>query len=172
MSFDTINNLIGEALEAADKEALKTARRFAIDLRENVYRVASLSQRALQLTYTFPVLAAAIYADHYHHGNTAAAAHMVERGVRLRDVAEYMGVPMALRCIKPGAVSAMNGVVDHTFHQHPELLDFSPTATSDQKVWLSAVNIAFHRGGKDFALWTAKHFTELPRPQEAASLLS
>jgi hypothetical protein len=86
-SFDVINNLIGEALEVADKEALKAARRFAIGYRESIYRIASFSKRALQLTDTFPTLAVAIYTDNYPRSNTAIAAHMIERGVRLRDVA-------------------------------------------------------------------------------------
>ena len=161
-SFDIINNLIGEAFEVADMEALKAARRFAIEYRESIYRVASLSKRALQLTDTFPALAAAIYTDHYPRGNTTIAAHMIERGVRLRDVAEYMNMPMALRRIKPGAVSTN----DNAFRQHPELLNFLPTTMFNQKVWLPAVSSAFRHGGEDFATWTAKHFAEMPRPQE------
>jgi hypothetical protein len=57
-----INELIGKALqEAADADAVKAARRFTFAHRENIYRAAALSRRALQLTETFPVLAMAIY---------------------------------------------------------------------------------------------------------------
>ena len=62
LSLRVINGLIGKALEeAADAEAVKAARRFTFEHREDIYRASALSRRALQLTETFPVLALQIY---------------------------------------------------------------------------------------------------------------
>ena len=66
LSLHVINDLIGRALEeAADADAVKAARRFAFKHRECIHRAGALSRRALQLTETFPVLALAIYAEHW-----------------------------------------------------------------------------------------------------------
>ena len=118
-SLHVINNLIGEALEqAADADAVKAARRFTFRHREPIYRAAAVSRRALQLTETFPLLAMAIYSDHNllgWHGwdwfqkaktdlaeRKIFAAHLVDQGARLRDVAAAMNIPMTLRQIKAG----------------------------------------------------------------------
>jgi hypothetical protein len=111
-SLHVINDLVGKALqEAAEADALKVARRFAFGHREAIYRAAALSGRALQLAETFPVLAIAIYSNLWWVGEPdsdnldrkSTAAHLVECGARLRDVAAVMDIPMALRPIKPGA---------------------------------------------------------------------
>ena len=66
LSLHVVNHLIGAALEeAADADAVKAARRFTFEHRESIYRAAALSRRALQLTETFPVLALAIYSEHW-----------------------------------------------------------------------------------------------------------
>jgi hypothetical protein len=113
LSLHVINHLIGVALEAAaDANAIRAARRFAFRHREGIYR-AAVSRRALQLVDTFPVLAVALYTNDYApwlrnidfrkwETGRSAAADLVERGARLRDVAAAMGVPMALRHIRPG----------------------------------------------------------------------
>ena len=130
LSLHVINHLIGRALEeAADADAVKAARRFTFEHRERIYRAAALSRRALQLTETFPVLALAIYSEHWQarrygeplvepcdtqrfqswdaeaaelSSRKSEAVHLVDRGARLRDVAGVMNIPMALRHIKPG----------------------------------------------------------------------
>jgi hypothetical protein len=48
--------------EVAEPDALKLARRFHPLVRENIYRGAATSQRALQLIDAFPVLGLIIYA--------------------------------------------------------------------------------------------------------------
>ena len=66
LSLHVVNHLIGQALAgAADADAIKAARRFTFEHREHIYRAAALSRRALQLTETFPVLALAIYSEHW-----------------------------------------------------------------------------------------------------------
>jgi PcfJ-like protein len=148
------------------------------------------------LTETFPVSAMAIYSDHRrlcpHIGDPNCldkawldntdlqmrdlaerkriAARLVERGVRLRDVAAVMNIPMALRRVKPGAAHLATDV----FCQHPELLDFMPHTTPGQRIWLRVVDWAFVKVNGDFAAWAARHVSEIPgrRCQEVASFLS
>jgi hypothetical protein len=167
LSLHVVNHLIGEALEAAaDSDAIKAARRFAFARREAIYRASALSRRALQLTETFPVLARAIYSDYLLQWLDAAgfderksdAAHLVDRGGRLRDVAGVMNIPMALRHIKPGVAH----LVPKVFCQHPELLRLMPSTTPRQRIWLLVVGWAINRGGADFGAWAARHVREIP----------
>src|SRR5262249_40359863 len=141
-----------------DAEAVKAARRFTLAHRESIYRAAALSRRALQLTETFPVLAMAIYSDHWgplppgDFNNWVAqrieiadrkstAAHLVDRGVRLREGAGVMNIPMTLRHIKRGVAHLATDVVCH----HPEFLNFLPATTMRQRIWLLLVNWAFQQ---------------------------
>jgi hypothetical protein len=179
LSLHVINDLIGKALqEAADADAVKAARRFTLAHRESIYRAAALSRRALQLTETFPVLAMAIYSDHWRlrparidlADRKSTAAHLVDRGARLRDVAAVMNIPMTLRHIKPG----MAHLATDVFCQHPELLKSMPDSTMRQRIWLLVVNSACGRVDADFGAWTARHVQEIAgrRDQEVASFVS
>jgi hypothetical protein len=187
LSLHVINHLIGRALEeAADADAVKAARRFTFEHREHIYRAAALSRRALQLTETFPVLALAIYSEHWRarqYGEPLVmphdieilcqswdaenaelssrkneAVHLVDRGARLRDVAGVMNIPMALRHIKPGVAHLANKV----FCQHPDLLAFIPATTPRQHIWLPLVHWACTIGDADFGAWAARHVLEIP----------
>ena len=65
----------------------------------------------------------------------SVAAHLVDRGARLRDVAAVMNIPMALRRIKPAVAHwATNAIC-----QHPEVLNFMPDATPRQRIWLRSI---------------------------------
>jgi len=123
-SLRTINNLIGLALqEAADPAALKVARRFAFKYRKAIYCASAKSRFALQLAEAFPVLALHLYCppdpgdivryinigQTVDNGRRQEASALVDRGARMRDVAALMGVPTALRHIKPGAGAFGNG---------------------------------------------------------------
>jgi hypothetical protein len=92
--------------EAAEPNALKLARRFHPLVRQNVYRGAATSQRALQLIDVFPVLGLVIYcrAD---HDRTADAVNMVERGARLNQIASFMDIPMWARKLKPAVAHCL-----------------------------------------------------------------
>jgi hypothetical protein len=180
LSLHVINDLIGTALEeAADIDAVKAARRFHFSDREKIYRASARSRRALQLTDTFPVLAAVLYADHSPRRTSSGGARidfnkweseradedarrkcatdLVERGARLRDVAGAMGIPMALRRIRPGVAHLW--VTD--LYRHPELLDFIPSTTPRQRIWLPVVAWAIHKGGAEFGEWAARHVPEI-----------
>jgi PcfJ-like protein len=181
-SLSVINKLIGTALEqAADPDAVKAARRFAFHYREYIYRACARSRRALQLVDTFPLLALAIYSpsclSYLKHKpysldwdqrdretrkidiRRQVAAQRVERGARLRDVAAAMGIPMALRSIKPGAAH----LVREIFCQHPELVRFMPASLSPARNWVKLVNWAEHReAGGDFTLWAARTIPQIP----------
>jgi hypothetical protein len=168
-SLHVINNLIGKALEeAADGAALEAARRFTFQHREHIYRAAALSPRALQLTETFPVLAMAIYSDLCFADYARRAAHLVDRGARLRDVAAVMNIPMAPRRVKPGVAH-----LAPAFCQHPELLNFMPDTTPGQRIWLRVVHWALVQNS-DFGAWTARHVSEIPGRchQEVCAFLS
>jgi hypothetical protein len=179
LSLYIINKLIGEALEAAaDAGAVTAARRFIWRHRVDIYRAAALSRRALQLTETFPVLALAIYssaldrlssdwsgtdwaAHEARQADLAArkseAAHLIDCGARLRDVAGLMNIPMALRTIKPGAAH----LVGEVFRQRPDLLAFMPDTTPRQRIWLLVVGWANIKIGTEFGAWAARHVPEI-----------
>jgi hypothetical protein len=192
LSLHVIKHLIGKALhEAADADAVKTARRFTLAHRERIYRAAALSRRALQLTETFPVLAMAVYSHHWRlsprltepnwfdkvdlqgadlANRKSAAVHLVDCGARLRDVAAVMNIPMALRHIKPGVAHLATNV----FCQHPEFLSFLPATTPKQRIWLLVVNWAFNKVSEDFGAWAARDIPKIPgrRDQEVGSFIS
>ena len=180
LSLHVINHLIGKALEeAADADAIKAARRFAFNHRENIYRASAQSRRVLQLSDTFPVLALLIYsAEHWRltprinfsdfnsweseKTNIAvrkkAAANLVERGARLRDVAAALDIPMALRCIKPGVAHLVSDAVC----QHPDLLHYMPEALPRSRIWLRMVYWAHREVGADYAEWVARNVPQIP----------
>jgi PcfJ-like protein len=192
LSLNVVNHLIGAALAAADADAVKAARRFTFASRESIYRACALSRRALQLTDTFPALAMAVYSYSddgrfspqvidWNNWNYKAmrkdfaerkefAARLVERGARLRDVADVMNIPMALRHIKPGAAHLAGDLLC----RHPELLTYMPATTAKQHIWLKAVRWAFNTNDPEFAAWAAKHAAEMPghRTQEVCSFIS
>lgn len=163
-SLRTINWLIGKALEeAADMDAVRAARRFTFRYREDIYRACALSRRAMQLCETFPVLAVAVYGSNLYHPKDVSerksnAAHLVDRGGRLRDVAAMLNVPMELRRIRPGVAHTM--VRD--LYEHPELLRLIPDTTARQRIWLRVVDWAIGRVDAEFGAWAARHVPEIP----------
>jgi len=188
-SLAIINKLIGAATEAAaEPDALKVARRFPFDDRYRVYCAAARSTRARQLCETFPALACEIYCDgrvglkpdedsvssfekfkaheQPRSRQRAEAIKLVERGARLRDIAALMGLPMALRRVKPGAVRCISR---HSI----ELLAYMPDSLPQMRFWLRVVGWAGHVSG-DFAEWGAKNAMQIPggSVNERFSLLS
>ena len=175
-SVGVINRLIGELHEAAaDPDAIRAARRFTLQYREDIYRACALSRRALQLVETFPVAALAIYAGSWPSAceieldelerqsrqwaqQKQDAAKLVESGARLRDVAAVLNFPLALRHIPPGAAHLVGSVV----LRHPDLIQWMPRQTPAAKIWLMLVGFAHYRGGDDFGRWIARHVSEIP----------
>jgi PcfJ-like protein len=140
--------------EAAEPNALKLARRFHPLVRENVYRGAAISQRALQLIDAFPVLGLVIYCPVDRWWDRAPdAVEMVERGVRLNQIASFMDVPMWVRKLKPA--------VAHWFCDVPGHLHcYLPEKTWEQRLWLRAIKT---RGANnpDFAYWIARNVLKI-----------
>jgi PcfJ-like protein len=191
-SLAIINKLIGAATEAAaEPDALKVARRFPFDDRYRVYCAAARSTRARQLCETFPALACEIYCDGRVVGlkpdvdedhvrsfenfvvheeararQRAEAIKLVERGARLRDIAALMGLPMALRRVKPGAVRCIS-------RQSIELLAYMPDSLPQMRFWLRVVGRVGYVSG-DFAEWATKNAMQIPggSVNERFSLLS
>lgn len=136
--------------EAAEPDALKLARRFHPIVRENIYRGAATSQRALQLIDAFPVLGMVIYSPLDCWWDRAPdAVKMVERGARLNQIASFMDIPMWTRKLKPA--------VAHWFGYVPDDLQcYLPEKTWEQRLWLRAF---MSRGpdNPDFAYWIARN---------------
>ena len=98
-----------------------------------------------------------------------AAANLVECGARLRDVAAALGIPLALRHLKPGVAHLVSDVLN----QHPELLQWVPKTTPAARIWLLSVDFAHRRAGVDYARWVARHLSEIPgRLNQVAHVVS
>jgi hypothetical protein len=169
------NWLYGQALTAADPEALRVARRFPPSMRWEIYSAAARSPHMRQLAETFPLLAYVILVqgicNEHERALKEEAAMLVERGARLRDVAATAGLPTALRRIKPGAVHLVSTGTQETtmalnlLCEHPKLLAHMPGPLPYMRRWLRAVQIAHQTGGGDYAAWVAKHATDLDQQQ-------
>lgn len=162
-SLRIINKLIGEALQAADPDALRTARRFAFRYRERIYRACALSRRALQLAETFPVLACAIYC--HHERRNAEAVIRVEQGARLREIAAIMDVPTFLRKVKPGAAHLVRHLEcyrEQACAYGRGVRAYMPDALPHMRIWLRAVEYAYQRVNEEFAEWVAAHVMQIP----------
>jgi hypothetical protein len=159
LSLTVINRMISEAIEAAaNQDAIKAARRFRFSHREQLYRAGAQSLRALQFINVFPLAALNIFAGHrilerydpFSAWDSAqeaerearGAAHtLIERGARLRDVAAAVDIPTAFRRVKPGA----SHLVLHWLIRRPELLQWLPETTPEQRIWLLLINDAHHQ---------------------------
>jgi hypothetical protein len=139
---------------AAEPNALKLARRFHPVVRENIYRGAAISQRALQLIDAFPVLGVVIYCPADCWWDRAPdAVKMVERGARLNQIASFMDIPMWARKLK--------FAVAHLFYYVPDDLHcYIPEKTWEQRLWLRAFK---SRGtdNPDFAYWIARNVLKI-----------
>jgi hypothetical protein len=159
------NWLYGQALTAADPEALRVARRFPPSMRWEIYSAAGRSLRMRQLAETFPLLAYHIaeqgVRDQDRCTRQQAAVVLVERGAKLRDVAATAGLPTALRRIKPGAVHLTRTTALNLLCEHPKLLAHMPEPLPRMRRWLRAVQIAHQTGDGGYAAWVAKHATDL-----------
>ena len=173
-SLSVINKLIGQVLEeAANREAVKVARRFRFKYRYNIYRATALSPRALQLAVTFPALAFAIfgdscpmhdpevkeYAEIMRIGHEAAA--LVEAGAPLKIIADLMRVPVAFRKIKPGAADWPLSYIVHSAWDKRLIYAYMPDTLPGMKLWLDAIGRSSDLGC-DFVEWVAKHVLEIP----------
>ena len=176
-SLFAINRLIGQLIEeAADRDAIRAARRFALHYREYIYRAATSHHRVLQLADTFPLAALAACADFYgahdrpdldrtgfeawqadRKARAATAVRLTKRGASLREVAAALEIPMALRRVKPGVAH----LVTPFLVQHPDLLQWMPNETPAARIWLTSVGFAGHRD-VDFGRWVARHVSEIP----------
>jgi hypothetical protein len=85
------------------------------------------------------------------------ATDLVERGARLREVAAVMRIPMALRCVKPGAAHLVVGC-----HNPEWIISHMPASLPRMRTWLRAVHHAHRGAGPDFAGWSARHALKIP----------
>jgi hypothetical protein len=162
-SLAVINRLLREALVVADQEALRQARRFPIHVRNDIYRYAAKSRRALQSAEAFPAIAlllsGSVYSYRYgHYVRTAETIReLVERGVSLRHVAAMLGIPWAFRNVKPAAARFALQCWDldqRLVHA------YLPDSAASQKVWLQSVGYASGTS-REFAEWVAQHASDI-----------
>ena len=156
-----INRLVGQALEFADPETLKLARRFPLMCRFQMYQAfVTEGKYARQLAETFPALALEIYAIRRFDGKLSdrakVAKQMVTKGTSLLDVASTMGMPMAFRKVKPGACRDLLET-SNVLAPWPNLIHtYLPDTQPGMRRWLTAIRI-FQTCGEPFIEWTAKH---------------
>jgi hypothetical protein len=164
-STKIINRLVRQVIEqAADPTAIKMARRFGLSSREPIYRRASRSHRFLQLLEVFPLLGFEIGVPlRSEDGGSVSpewrqrareAANLVEKGAKLKVVAQCMGTPMALRKIMPGVAHLVGPEVRS---QHPDLVRFLPQTTKYMRLWLKAIRLVRQRKVPEMLEWTAKN---------------
>jgi hypothetical protein len=141
--------------EAAEPNALKLARRFHPIVRENVYRGAATSQRALQLIDVFPVLGLVIYCASDDWGDRAPdAVKMVERGARLNQIASFMDIPMWARKLKPA-------VANWFWYVPTDLHCYLPEKTWEQRLWLRAFMSRRTADDPEFVYWIARNVLQV-----------
>ena len=88
----------------------------------------------------------------------SVAIKLVVAGARLRDVAGAMGIPMALRHIRPGVAHLATEVLCH----HPELLRAMPSTVPRSRIWLDVVLWAHDRVSAEVAEWAARQVPQIP----------
>ena len=165
-SYQIGNALIGEALAAADQEALVLARRFPMHERGRVYNRICRSKRFCQLAQAFPYLALTLIRREGANVNEATA--MVERGAKLRDIADAVGLPMAMRKIAASVTFAADGTAD-IFRDDPHLLhSHMPRSQPLARRWFWAIQEA-NRVGGPLVPWVARHALELAERGESPS---
>lgn len=124
--------------DCADQEALKVARKFPRQ-RGRVYLESCKSERVKQLFESFPLLAYIIYCSkNVVPGAFCEAKELVEKGAKLKVIAERVMIPMTLKKIRPGAVDLIDEIhfID-CFKKNPELINtFLPWQTPYQRRWL------------------------------------
>jgi PcfJ-like protein len=144
---------------AADPVALKMARRFHPVVRENIYRASAISSRALQLIDVFPVLGIYIYSPPPKDSawdKSPDAIKMVERGVRLNQIAAFMDILMWGRRLKPAEA--------HLFGRMPggDLHWYLPDKTWEQRIWLRAfMSLQSKSVDPEFAYWLARNVLKM-----------
>jgi PcfJ-like protein len=163
------NWLYGQALIAADPEALRVARRFPPSMRWEIYSAAARSPRMRQLAKTFPLLAYRITEQGVRDQDQCtiqqAARALVESGARLREVAAATNIPMELRRIQPGAVHLALQFARGVLRIRPKLVAHMPESLPQMRRWLHAVNGAYQAGGEDYATWVARHAADIDRQE-------
>lgn len=155
----SLNSMLKRLIaEAADPTALKLARRFHPIVRENIYRAAAISQRAGQLIDVFPALGVTIYCpieESEHWEKAPDAAKMVERGVKLSQIAGFMQIPMSARRLTP-AVAPLCGYLPS------DLACYLPQKTWEQRLWLRPFMChSINTDDADFALWIARNVLKI-----------
>jgi PcfJ-like protein len=106
----------------------------------------------------FPALGLMIYCpfkEGEYWEKARDAAQMVERGLKLSQIAGFMQIPMSARGLKPA--------VAHLFDYLPANLScYLPQKTWEQRLWLRPFMCpSIHTDDPDFALWIARNVLKI-----------
>lgn len=131
--------------------------RFDAAFRDELPKMARLSPRLRDLTFSFPALAAALAADHGDAKARDAAIRLTIAGAPLKAIAAALGVPMWLRRLPPEAFRAP---LDGLFVDPPDaarrFAPLAPEGADAAAAWLACITRALKLGDGDFALWIAR----------------
>lgn len=131
--------------ECADKDAIKIARRYNVNLRSNIYAACCKSVRAKQICETFPVLAAEIYKT---EAREAEFRELVQNGVPLKNVAKRINLAMALRRIKPQSAHLLptSIVAQEILKENSDyIFAYAPTKAMENYRWFFIVTYVLER---------------------------
>ena len=145
------NHLYNELIrETAHAEGMRCARRYPPSVRWKIYECAAASERFRQLCVAFPVLAARAADSEGDVRSTGLLA--IETGKPLKQIAEWFGVPMHIRKLKPIASLFMS----ENRWPIPECMQFLPRQSLKQQRWLAGLSVVTQYGYTDRLTWFAQ----------------
>ncbi|MCB1503996.1 MAG: hypothetical protein KDJ47_03380 [Hyphomicrobiaceae bacterium] len=144
--------------------------RFPVAARAPIRKLIRSKPQAAELVEAFPAL---LYALAMGHAGTASgqnALHQLDRGLRLRNIAQTLGVPMWMRRLPPETFeSGLSKLpASDTFSRRiPARLPQHPAQAAN---WLQAVRFANSAAGDEFALWIARQRAACHKPNVSSRL--
>jgi hypothetical protein len=163
-SYRLFNHLCQEILETSvEPELLRITRRFCFTYRTAIFRAAARSRNFAQVAETFPLIAVLIAGpDLIESGENKeaiiSAAKMVEDGVPLKKIAEFLNIPFALRHLKPGAIPPRGCMAFLTDLPARTIVDTLPATTADMRRWVRTLE-PIYRSGDEPVYWFLKNFS-------------
>ena len=129
--------------------------RFRAPYRARIRHLSQSSNRLADLLHTFPGI---LFALATGFGDPEARAHaysLVEHGVRLRLVAQALGVPWWMRRLPPEAFIEPFQFLPDGAEFSRRIVNHIPGEQSEPGVWLKWISRAAHSCDDSFALWLA-----------------
>jgi len=135
-------------------------RKYPHEFQSDLYkRLCEAKGNGWQLIESFPWLAVRVFVFNDRPANEAR--HLVWQGAKIREIAEWVNVPM---CFKRFAAAHQARLLKvHDFlSEHTDLVSHHcPKCVADQGSWLTHIRTARSSGSSEFAIWVAVHRPEL-----------